>query len=202
MKGIFMKILYNFLWQFAISWDINRAVTLNSTLTLAYSMLILTKFNCFISFWIGSVVSNMFCSQLINISIDLLISSVFNGITYFPFDLALCENLPIQASILIVFQNSNLLIRSSTWLSLSFAVYNNSLKSFATSSDSFVGSISFCVDHSSLLCNHVGPSNHFLGDLSLLHPLEPMSAGFSSVELLNLCDLFDSVWNVCKYYFL
>ena len=34
MKGLFMEILYNFLCQFAISWDIIRLVTLNSTLTL------------------------------------------------------------------------------------------------------------------------------------------------------------------------
>ena len=34
IKGLLMEILYNFLCQLAISWDINFAVTLNSTLTL------------------------------------------------------------------------------------------------------------------------------------------------------------------------
>ena len=34
MKGLFIEILYNFLCQFAISWDINRVVTLKSTQTL------------------------------------------------------------------------------------------------------------------------------------------------------------------------
>ena len=146
----------------------------------------------------------MLCSRLINISIDLLISSVFNGSTCFSFNSVLCENLLIQDSILIVFQNSNLLIRTSTWLSSSFLVENTSFKSFAYCSDSFVGSMSFGFVHSSLLCNHVGPSNHFLGNLSALHPLEPISTGHNATEyeIFSLCDLFGSVRIVCKYHFL
>ena len=82
-------------------------------------------------FWLGLLVSYRselvllsqicFLSRLINISINWLISSVFNGPTCFSFALVLCENLLIQDSILIIFQNSKLMIRESAWLSSCFA---------------------------------------------------------------------------------